>query len=49
MKWWFTQCIEVSQSRDILTSHVLVTPYWRSSQSLPGTLSYGAEIVNVFI
>ena len=41
--------IEVSQSRDILTSHVLVTPYWRSSQSLPGTLSYGAEIVNVFI
>ena len=41
--------IEVSQSRDILTSHVFVTPYWRSSQSLPDTLSYAADIVKVFI
>ena len=41
--------IEVSQSRDILTSHVFVTPYWRSSQSLPDTLSYGADIIKVFI
>ena len=41
--------IEVSQSCDILTSHVFVTPYWRSSQSLPDTLSYGADIVKVFI
>ena len=39
--------IEVSQSRDILTSHMFRTPYWRSILSLPGTLSYGAEIVKV--
>ena len=41
--------IEVSQSRDILTSHTFVTPYWRSSHSLPGMLWYGVDIVKVFI
>ena len=41
--------IEVSQSRDMLTSHTFVTPYWRSSHSLPGMLWYGVEIVKVFI
>ena len=37
--------IEVSQSRDILTSHTFVTPYWRSSHSLPGMLWYGVDIL----
>ena len=41
--------IEVSQSRDILTSRVFVTPCWRSSQSLPAMLSHRAAIVKVFI
>ena len=41
--------IEVSQSHDILTSHTFVTPYWRSSHSLPGMLWYGVDIVKVFI
>ena len=41
--------IEVSQSRDILTSHTFVSPYWRSSHSLPGMLWYGVDIVKVFI
>ena len=41
--------IEVSQSRDISTSHTFVTPYWRSSHSLPGMLWYGVDIVKVFI
>ena len=40
--------IEVSQSRDILTSHTFVTPYWRSSHSLPGMLWYGVDIVSVY-
>ena len=44
-----TTSIEVSQSHDILTSHMFVTPYWRSSQLLPGVLSYGTEVVKVFI
>ena len=33
----------------ILTSHMFVTPYWRSNQLLSDMLSYGAEIFKVFI
>ena len=43
------ETIEVSKSHDILMSHTFVTPYWRSSHSLPGMLWYGVDIVKVFI